>query len=45
MAEVVAPKERVILIVGDRKSVEPKLKELGYTKIKRLNPDGIPVKD
>lgn len=41
MAEVVAPKERVVLIVGDRKLVEPKLKELGYTYIKNLSVDGL----
>lgn len=43
MADVVAPKERVVLIIGDRKSVEPKLRELGFNKIKLLSPDGLPV--
>jgi zinc protease len=43
MAEVVAPPERVILIVGDRKTVEPKLKALGYAKIKAVNYDGVPT--
>lgn len=43
MAAVVAEKERVILVVGDRKTVEPKLKELGYAKIRLLTTDGKPV--
>jgi zinc protease len=43
MAEVVAPGERVVLIVGDRKAVEPKLRELGFTRIRFVTPDGIPA--
>ncbi len=43
MADVVAPKERIVLIVGDRKSVEPKLRELGFNSIKILSPDGLPI--
>ena len=43
MSEVVAPAERVVFIVGDRKVVEPKLKELGYKTIKVVNYDGVPV--
>ena len=40
MAEVVATSERVTLIVGDRKVVEPKLEKLGYTKIRPIDHDG-----
>ncbi len=40
MAEVVAPSERVTLIVGDRKVVEPKLRALGYSKIQPVTYDG-----
>jgi zinc protease len=45
MAEVVVPKERVVLIVGDRKAVEPKLRELGFTRIRGVTPDGVPAKE
>ncbi|WP_435006437.1 M16 family metallopeptidase [Tundrisphaera lichenicola] len=44
MIEVVAPTDRAILIVGDRKSVEPRLKELGFRDIRPVDPDGKPVK-
>jgi zinc protease len=40
MAEVVAPGERVTLIVGDRKVVEPQLRALGYSKIQPITYDG-----
>ena len=40
MAEVVATSERVTLIVGDRKVVEPKLRALGYSKIQPVTYDG-----
>jgi zinc protease len=40
MAQVVAPAERVILIVGDRKLVVPKLEALGYAKIRPVTYDG-----
>jgi zinc protease len=43
MAEVVVPRERVVLVVGDRKAVEPRLRELGYTKIRPVTPDGVPA--
>jgi hypothetical protein len=39
MATVVEPAERVILIVGDRKLVTPKLEALGYTKIRPVTFD------
>jgi zinc protease len=43
MVEVVAPAERTILIVGDRASVEPKLKAQGFREIRLVNPDGKPI--
>jgi zinc protease len=43
MNEVVAPAERTILIVGDRKSIEPKLKAMGIKDIRIVDPDGKPV--
>ncbi len=43
MTQVVEPKARVILVVGDRESVEPKLKELGFQNIRLLTPDGDPA--
>ena len=43
MAKVVAQGDRVILIVGDRKAIEPELKKLGYDKIRLLTPDGKPA--
>ncbi len=44
MNQVVAPDERTILIVGDRKSVEPKLKAMGFKDIRIVDPDGKPVR-
>jgi predicted Zn-dependent peptidase len=44
MNEVVAPGERTILIVGDRKSIEPKLKAMGIKDIRIVDPDGKLVK-
>jgi zinc protease len=43
MVEVAAPAERTILIVGDRASVEPKLKAQGFRDIRLVNPDGKPL--
>jgi hypothetical protein len=43
MVEVVAPADRLILVVGDRKSVEPELREAGLTKIQAVTYDGRPV--
>jgi zinc protease len=40
MGEVVARDERVTLIVGDRKVIEPKLKETGYSRIQPITYDG-----
>ncbi len=40
MADVVATSERLTLIVGDRKVVEPKLRALGYSKIQPVTYDG-----
>ena len=45
MADVVAPAERVVLVVGDRKAVEPALKKLGYATVRVINYDGEPVQD
>jgi zinc protease len=44
MGEVVKEKSRIVLIVGDRKTVEPELKDLGFTKVRFLMTDGKPVK-
>ena len=43
MDEVVVPNDRTILIVGDRASVEPRLKAMGFKDIRIVNPDGKPV--
>ena len=40
MDAVVDRKERAILVVGDRKSVEPTLKALGFKEIRVITPDG-----
>ena len=40
MNEVVAPGDRTILVVGDRKLIEPKLKALGFKEIRLVDPDG-----
>jgi zinc protease len=40
MANLVAKSARVILIVGDRKVVEPKLRALGYSKLQPITYDG-----
>jgi zinc protease len=42
MIELVAPKERVILVVGDRATVEPALRKVGFSTIRRLAVDGRP---
>jgi zinc protease len=40
------PEEMTVLVVGDRKVVEPKLKELPYAQdLRVLDPEGNPVKD
>ena len=43
MKRVVDPNERVILVVGDRKSVEPQLKAAGVKTIKLLDSEGKPL--
>jgi zinc protease len=43
MVEVVAPAARVVLVVGDRRAVEPKLKDLGFRKVRLVTPDGLPT--
>jgi zinc protease len=43
MAKVVDSTSRIVLVVGDRKSVEPKLKELGFKTVRVLNTDGKPA--
>jgi zinc protease len=43
MAEVVDPSRRLILVVGDRKTIEPKLREMGFEAIRVVTPDGVPV--
>ncbi len=40
MAELVKTSDRVTLIVGDRRVVEPKLRALGYSKIQPVTYDG-----
>jgi zinc protease len=40
MLEVVTPDDRTILIVGDRASVEPKLKAIGFKDIRIVDPNG-----
>jgi zinc protease len=40
MAKLVATSERVTLIVGDRKVVEPKLRAIGYSKLQPISYDG-----
>jgi len=43
MTEVVAPAERFILVVGDRKTVEPELTKAGFKAIKVITYDGKPM--
>ncbi len=43
MTEVVAPADRFILVVGDRKTVEPELIKRGFKIIKVITYDGKPV--
>ncbi len=43
MAQVLAPKDRVVLVVGDRKVIEPKLKSLGFREVRVVTPDGKPA--
>jgi zinc protease len=42
MVDLVNPNERTILIVGDRASVEPKLKAMGVKEVRIVDPDGNP---
>lgn len=44
MAEVVAPAERLILVVGDRKTVEPALRKAGLSRIQVVTHDGTPAR-
>ena len=44
MVNLIAPGERTILIVGDRASVESKLKAMGVKEVKIVDPDGNVVK-
>jgi zinc protease len=43
MNAVVDPAERTILVVGDRRSIEPELRKLGFREIRLVTPDGKPV--
>ena len=43
MAAVVAPAERTVLVVGDRRAIEPKLRALGFREIRDVTPDGLPA--
>jgi zinc protease len=43
MTAVIAPAERYILVVGDRKTVEPELKKAGFKNIQVITYDGMPV--
>jgi zinc protease len=43
MAEVVAPAERFILIVGDLKAVAPALTQAGFKAVREITYDGKPV--
>ncbi|QEH36996.1 Peptidase M16 inactive domain protein [Aquisphaera giovannonii] len=45
MAEVVAPSGRYILVVGDRKAVEPQLRNAGFRNIRPITHDGSPIRD
>jgi len=41
MTDLVNPVERTILIVGDRASIEPKLKAMGVKEVRIVDPDGV----
>jgi predicted Zn-dependent peptidase len=43
ITEVVAPADRFILVVGDRKTVEPELTKAGFKAIKVITYDGKPI--
>jgi hypothetical protein len=45
MAKLVATSERVTLIVGDRKVVEPSLRALGFSKLQPITYDGHALKE
>jgi predicted Zn-dependent peptidase len=40
MAEVLAPSERYVLVVGDAKSLVPELKKAGFDRVRRITYDG-----
>ncbi len=42
MVDVVAPAHRTTLIVGDKASVEPRLKAMGIKEVREVNADGKP---
>ena len=43
MSAVVDPKDRIVLVVGDLKTVGPKLKALGFKEVRVISPDGKPA--
>ena len=43
MRKLGAKPGRLILVVGDRASVEPKLKALGFKEVRVVTPDGVPA--
>ena len=45
MTEVVAPGDRFILIVGDRKKIEPELAKAGFKNIRVITYDGKTVEN
>lgn len=44
LAEIANPRGRIILVVGDRKTVEPQLHAAGFENIKLIDVDGAPVR-
>jgi zinc protease len=44
MTELVAPEARTILVVGDRKAIEPELKALKRGPVRAVTPDGRPAR-
>ncbi|HWE38592.1 MAG TPA: pitrilysin family protein [Isosphaeraceae bacterium] len=44
MTELVAPEARTVLVVGDRKAVEPELKALKRGPVRPVTPDGRPAR-
>ncbi|WP_165224443.1 M16 family metallopeptidase [Aquisphaera insulae] len=45
MADILAPTGRFVLVVGDRKTVEPQLRKAGFTNIRHVTYDGEAVTD